>query len=78
MHILQEMLAVGIMKTKKKTVQRVQMWDKIAENLCSYDEPKFHVTKRGVRDRYTTIAENYRERCVRRRSHWVFRLNNLK
>ena len=61
-YLCREMLAVGIMKTKKKTVHGAQMWETIAQNLCAYDEPKFVVTKRAVRDRYGEISEKYRKR----------------
>lgn len=61
-YLCREMLAVGIMKTKKKTVNRAQMWETIAQNLCAYDEPKFVVTKRAVRDRYGKISEKYCKR----------------
>ena len=47
--------------TKKKTVQRAQVWQQIADTLCSYDTPKFTVSKRAVRDRYGIISSKYRK-----------------
>ena len=59
---LHDMLSVGLMKTKKRTVQRAQIWEQIATNLCGYDHLTFSVAKRSVRDRYALIAGKYRKR----------------
>lgn len=61
-YLCREILTVGLMKTKKKTTQRAQLWEKIANNLCAYDLPKFYVTKRAVRDRYAAITSKYRKK----------------
>ena len=61
-YMCREILSGGLLKTKKKTVQRAQMWDKIAVNLCSCETLKFSVTKRAVRDRYALIAAKYRKK----------------
>ena len=61
-YLCREMLSVGLMKTKKRTVQRAQIWEQIATNLCGYDHPKFSVAKRSVQDRYALIAGKYRKR----------------
>ena len=52
---------IFIKSTKKKTVQRAQVWQQIAGTLCSYDTPKFTVSKRAVRDRYGIISSKYRK-----------------
>ena len=57
-----EIRASDIFKsTKKKTVQQAQVWQQIADTLCSYDTPKFTVSKRAVRDRYGIISSKYRK-----------------
>ena len=61
-YLCREMLSVGLMKTKKRTVQRAQLWEQIARNLCGYDDPTFSVVKRSVRDRYVLLAAKYRKR----------------
>lgn len=61
-YLCREILAVGLMKTKKKTTQRAQLWEQVANNLCAYDDPKFYVTKRAVRDRYAVIISKYRKK----------------
>ena len=58
----QEILAVDLFKSKKKTTQRAQLWQQIADNLCGYDRPVFSVSKRAVRDRYNVITSKYRKR----------------
>ena len=57
-YLCREILTVGL----KKTTQRAQLWEKIANNLCAYDLPKFYVTKRAVRDRYAAITLKYRKK----------------
>ena len=58
-----EIRASDIFKsTKKKTVQRAQIWQHIADTLCSYDTPTFTVSKRAVRDRYGIISSKYRKK----------------
>ena len=61
-YLCREILTVGLMKTKKKTTQRAQLWEKIANNLCAYELPKFYFTKRAVRDRYAAITSKYRKK----------------
>ena len=61
-YLCREILTVGLMKTKKKTTQRAQLWEQIAKNSCAYDQPKFFVTKRAVRDRYAIISSKYRRK----------------
>ena len=38
---------------KKGTTERGQVWDPIADNLNAMNYPKFKVTKRSCRDRWT-------------------------
>ena len=58
----QEILAADLFKSKKKTTQRAQLWQQIADSLCGYDRPVFSVSKRAVRDRYSVITSKYRKR----------------
>ena len=56
-HVLcQEILVLEPFKAKKRSVARSQIWDKIANNLNSLQHPKFRVTKRSVRERYTLLS----------------------
>ena len=57
-YLCREILTVGL----KKTTQRAQLWEKIANNLCAYDLAKFYFTKRAVRDRYAAITSKYRKK----------------
>ena len=58
-----EIRASDIFKsTKKKTVQRAQIWQHIADTLCSYDTPTFTVSKRAIQDRYVIISSKYRKK----------------
>ena len=55
-----EIRASDIFKsTKKKTVQRAQVWQQIADTLCSYDTPTFTVSKHA---RYGIISSKYRKK----------------
>ena len=52
---------ISLSLRRKKTVQRAQVWQRIADTLCSYDTPKFTVSKRAVGDRYGIISSKYRK-----------------
>ena len=60
--LCREILAVDLFKSKKKTTQRAQLWQQIADNLCRYDTPVFSVSKRAVRDRHSVVTSKYRKR----------------
>ena len=61
-YLCREIMAANLFKTKKKTVQRAQMWQEIADTLCRYNTPVFVASKRSVRDRHGVIASKYRKR----------------
>ena len=62
-YLCREILCAELFQTtKKKTVQRAQSWEKIAEKLNGYDNPKFSVSKRAVRDRYGVISAKFRKK----------------
>ena len=59
--LCREMLAVNPFSAKRKTTQRAKMWETVANNLEDIDTPKFKVTVRSVRDRYSLLAKKYRK-----------------
>ena len=59
--LCREMLAINPFQTKRKTTQRAKMWETIAQHLEEIDEPKFKVTIRSVRDRYSLLARKFRK-----------------
>ena len=59
--LCREMLATNPFQAKRKTTQRAKMWETIAQHLEEIDEPKFKVTVRSVRDRYSLLARKYRK-----------------
>ena len=44
----------------KKSVQRFQLWQKIAENLNSVKDPCFIVEKRSVRDHIAILIQRFK------------------
>ena len=58
----QEILALEPFKAKKGSIERGQIWDQIASNLKSLEIPRFKVTKRSVRERYTLLIEKLKEK----------------
>ena len=68
-----EILAVELFKTKKKTTtHRAELWTKIAENLNGYDNPKFKVSKRAVRDWCGIISAKHKKENKRRGKSFRF------
>ena len=58
--LCQEILVLEPFKTKKGSIARGQIWDKIANNLNNLEHPQFRVTKRSVRERYTLLSDKFR------------------
>jgi hypothetical protein len=58
--LCEEILVLEPYKAKKGTVSRGQIWDKIASNLNSLQLPRFKVTKRAVRERYTLLSDKFK------------------
>ena len=58
----QEILALEGFKAKKGSIERGQIWDQIASNLKSLEIPRFKVTKRSVRERYTLLIEKLKKK----------------
>lgn len=55
--LCQEILVLGPFKYKKGSISRGQIWEKIANNLNGLKLPRFKVSKRTVRERYTLLSE---------------------
>lgn len=60
--LCQEILALEPFKAKKGSIARGQIWDQIANNLNSLEIPRFKVTKRSVRERYTLLVEKLKKK----------------
>ena len=60
--LCQEILALEPFKAKKGSIARGQIWDEIASNLNSLEIPRFKVTKRSVRERYTLLVEKLKKK----------------
>ena len=60
--LCQEILALEPFKAKKGSITRGQIWDQIASNLNSLERPRFKVTKRSVRERYTLLSEKLKKK----------------
>ena len=58
----QEILTLECFKAKKESIGRGQIWDQIASNLKSLEIPRFKVTKRSVRERYTLLIEKLKKK----------------
>ncbi|PFX16294.1 hypothetical protein AWC38_SpisGene19446 [Stylophora pistillata] len=60
--LCQEILALEPFKTKKGSIARGQIWEKIARSLNSLKIPRFKVNKRSVRERYTLLIEKLKKK----------------
>ena len=60
--LLREILTYEPFNHKSGTIQRGESWKLIAESLNSLDEPKYTVTHRSVREKYTVMEKNYKKR----------------
>lgn len=60
--LCREMLVVDPFQAKQRTAQRGQLWQSIADHLNDAVEPEFKVTKRGVRERYSLLAEKFKKK----------------
>ena len=58
--LCKEILQVEPFKTKEKTVNRAQAWQKVADNLNKC--PEFKVTKRSVQDHYKVLVEKFKRK----------------
>ena len=60
--LCQEILVLEPFKYKKGSISRGQIWEKIADNLNSLKIPRFKVSKRAVRERYTVLSEKFKSK----------------
>ena len=60
--LCQEILVLEPFKAKRGSITRGQIWDKIANNLNNLQLPRFRVTKRSVRERYTLLNEKFKKK----------------
>jgi len=58
--LCQEILVLEPFKFKKGSIARGQTWEKIANNLNDLELPRFRVTKRAVRERYSLLSEKFK------------------
>lgn len=54
-----EILVSTLYETRTGSPERGKVWDKIAENLNKLESPKFHVSKRSLRDRLNLLMNRY-------------------
>lgn len=70
--LCREILAVDPFQAKPETSARAKIWEKVALNLEKIDKPKFEVSIRAVRDRYTLLAERYKKKaCNEKRASGI-------
>ena len=58
----QEILSLEPFTAKKGSIARGNIWDQIANNLNSLEIPRFRVSKRSVRERYTLLIEKLKKK----------------
>ncbi|CAB4044844.1 Hypothetical predicted protein, partial [Paramuricea clavata] len=55
-----EVLVSSLYETRNGSPERGKVWDEIAENLNKLESPKFHVSKRSLRDRLNLLINRYK------------------
>ncbi|XP_068672956.1 golgin subfamily A member 6-like protein 22 [Montipora capricornis] len=60
--LCREILTTEPFKAKRRTPQRGQLWQSVADHLNCIPEPKFKVSKRAVRERFTLLAEKFKKK----------------
>ena len=60
--LCREVLSLNPFQFKKSSVQRGNIWFKVAENLASIRELHFKVDRRAVRDRYKLLSDKLRKK----------------
>ena len=63
--LCREILTYEPFNYKSGTVQRGEAWKLIAESLNSLDNPKYTVSHRSVREKYTLLEKNYKQKIRR-------------
>ena len=57
-----EAIVSGPYSFRVRSPERGQVWDSIATHLNSLNQPKFRVTGRAVRDRYTLLTSRHKQK----------------
>ena len=57
-----EVLVSEPYKFKLRTPERGQAWESLAQQLNSIHQPKFRVTARSVRDRFSLLSTKYAQK----------------
>ena len=57
--LCQEILVLEPFKYEKGSISRGQIWEEIANNLNGLKLPRFTVSKRALRERYTLLSEKF-------------------
>ncbi|XP_044172735.1 trichohyalin-like [Acropora millepora] len=60
--LCREILTTEPFKAERRTPQRGQLWQSVADHLNCIPEPKFKVSKRAVRERFTLLAEKFKKK----------------
>ena len=60
--LIREILLYEPWKYKHGSVERGQVWKRIAESLCALEEPIFRVDDRSVRDKYNLLVKQFRKK----------------
>ena len=60
--LCREILTSEPFKGKRGTLQRGQLWQSMADHLNSIPQPKFKVSKRAVRERFTLLVEKFKKK----------------
>jgi hypothetical protein len=55
-----EVLVSSLYETRNGSPERGKVWNEIAENLNKLESPKFHVSKRSLRDRLNLLINRYK------------------
>lgn len=58
--LCKEIIFVNPYSAKKKSIQRSELWQKIAENVNSVKDPCFIVEKRSVRDHIAILIQRFK------------------
>ena len=77
-YFIRELLVTEPYMFKPKSTERQQAWRLLMENLNKLEKPKFHVTVRSVRDRFTKMVENTKNSRTRRPERRGFQFGNWR
>ena len=62
MIICREVLVSEMFNFKPRSPERRKVWEKIAQELNAIEKPKFRVTARAVRDRYSLLITKHAQK----------------